>query len=825
MASKRCPKNKAALHGSHVFTFRNSDAASSSEVGGSDQGENTRFIEFVEYDHAHYDGSYEAIKASYAFPKDKDGWKKAAQKKFPCTKWIPSYQWRSWIVVDLIAGITLSVMMLPQGVAFASLAGVPPQYGLYTCVFPPLVYAFLGTSRELSIGPFGLTSLMVGQGVAAALDGGVPGSDEFIAYAVTTTFVVGLYLFIAGLLKLGFITIYMSTPVIRSFTTGAAIGIATSQLSSLFQINTPNYDDPFANPQEWWYIVTHLGTTNAWSVGIGIVSMIFIYITKLLNEKYKTKMRNIPIPGELIVVVAAIILSYIAGLDEKGVAVIGDIPQGLPAPSLPPFGSVDIVKVAQLAMPVALVDYMVSVGVAKSLALRGQYKASSNQEFIALGATNIVGSFFGCIAASASLSRTSVVASIGAKSQLPSIVAALIVIVVLYCLTSVFFYLPKSVLAAIIIVGLRGMFKQHRDLITLWRSSKSEWLVWICTYLATILLGITVGLIVGVVLALLVVVYWISRPRVSQLGYHKQSGMYRDLHRTQCDTIDKCLVWRFSASLWYCNADHFQNRLIKQFNAMDGITDVVIDMNPVNNMDLQGGLTICTMHKYLEARKCRLLLAGCKGPTRDVLNKAGYFALIGNSQRVFSAVHDAVMYHNETEEYSRDNAIGAPLTVSQVLDMGENYGTHNYPSAANSNGSIHSAPLNEYDNGECDVGDAFVNIDLNKDELETVSLPIGKGKAAASGRRSSNMFSTNADTGDKFKSTDPNTTADDGESAFGLTLGGSQASTTIRSTHSTPYINSKAHDTAGRSLGSSDGSDSDRNAIVIPDDVIKRTKN
>eukprot|EP01134_Creolimax_fragrantissima_P004235 CFRG4235T1 len=651
--------NAKALHGSHVFTLCSNDDS---------QNEESSFIQGVEFDNVHYAGSYEAIKASYALPRTKEGWKLSLQNKFPFTKWMPAYRFKDYFAIDFIAGITLSVMLIPQGVAFSTIVGVSPEHGLYTCVYPVLVYALMGSSRDISIGPFGLTSLMLGQGVTALLQGQTYDAAEYTAYVITTTFFVGGFLFLAGMLKLGFITIYMSNTVIRSFTTGAAIGIITSQLSGLFQIDTPKHTDPFANPREWWYVVSHLGNTNVWSICIGSVCMIFLYITKRVNVKYKVKMKNIPIPGELICVMVFIALCYVLKLDEKGVDVIGDIPKGLPLPSLPEFGSVSILSAATIAIPIAIVDYAVSVGVAKSMAMRGDYKISSNQEFIALGVVNIVGSFFQCFVAAVSLSRTSVVASIGAKSQVPSIVATTIIIMTIYFLTDVFYYLPKSVLSAIIILGLRGVLKQHSDIMSLWRKSKGEWLVWICTYLGTVIFGIIAGLIIGVALALLVVVFWISRPRVSQLGQCTSDRTYRDLDRIpNCKIVSGCLIWRFSASLWYCNSSHFRSQLLKQYHETlknRSITDVIIDMGPVNNMDLQGAATVVMIHKYFEARKCRVLLANCKGPVRDILARSGYFFEVGRSERMFSSVEDAVNYHRIK-----------PPTVAEFSEMGDGTAT------------------------------------------------------------------------------------------------------------------------------------------------------
>ncbi|XP_078355239.1 prestin-like [Oculina patagonica] len=489
------------------------------------------------------------------------------QSWFPIVEWLPGYDIRRDLAHDVAGGLTVAVMHIPQGLAYALLASLPAVTGLYTAFVPILVYMAMGTSRHISLGTFAVVCLMVGSVVEREVESSIsptattsptnrpPGSsggaalrssiykqetngsfpseedlldEKKLEVAVALSMLVGLFQFVMGLLKLGFVAVYLSDPIISGFTTGAAILVLTSQVKHILGLTVPRYSGAFAVVKTYIFMFKNITLSVPGAIITGVVCILLLVTLKYISEKLKHKMK-FPIPAELIAVVLGTVVSYFVGLNEKfQVAVLGDIPKGLRVPSAPSFKLMG--SIVPDALVIAIVIFATNVSLAKTFAKRNNYVIDSNQELIACGSANILGSFFSCFPVSGSLSRSVIQESI-ARTQLCSIPVVVVIILVLLFIAPLFFHLPKAILAAVVVVALKGLFRQFSRLVQLWRICKPDAVVWFATWLGVVLLGIDIGLGFGVVMALVVVIWKSSRPPAALLGQIPNTGIYRDLHR------------------------------------------------------------------------------------------------------------------------------------------------------------------------------------------------------------------------------------------------------------------------------------------------------
>jgi len=365
------------------------------------------------------------------------------KKIIPILHWLPNYN-KSWLKGDIEAGLTVGIMLIPQGIAYAMIAGLPPIYGLYTAMIPQVVYALFGTSRQLSVGPVAMDSLIVASGVAALAQ---IGTDKFIEFAILLSLLMGVLQVLFGVFKLGFLVNFLSKPVISGFTSAAALIIGLSQLTHILGVNLGR-----SNKLQDIIIesVKHLNEVNIISLGIGLLSIVIL----VLFQKYFKK-----IPAALVVVVLGILSVSFFELEAKGVSIIGNIPEGLPKFRLPSFDLQTIKDLFPIALTLSFIAFLEAITVAKTIETkRGTYKVIPNQELFALGMGNIIGSFFQTYPATGGFSRTAVNDKSGANTPLSSMIAALMVALTLVFLTPVFYNLPKAVLGAIIMVAVFGFW-------------------------------------------------------------------------------------------------------------------------------------------------------------------------------------------------------------------------------------------------------------------------------------------------------------------------------------------------------------------------------
>lgn len=529
---------------------------------------------------------------------------------------------------DLIAGLTTAIMLIPQGMAYAMLAGLDPIVGLYASIIPVAIYAFLGTSRQLAVGPVAMVSLLVASGVAV-----MAGEDMalYAALAAVLALMVGLLQWGMGLAKLGFLVKFLSHPVIAGFTSAAALIIGFSQLKHVLGVNLARSHHVH---EILWEAVTHLGEANLFTVGIAVVSIAVLMLLKRIAPM---------VPRFLIVVVAGVLVVWGFGLDQYGVGIVGEVPGGLPAPAVPWVKVGHLVDLIPIAITIALVSFMESISVAKKFARAERYALDANQELKALGLANVAGAFFQSYPVTGGFSRTAVNAQAGAKTGLAGLITAVAVAVTLLFLTPLFHYLPKAVLAAIIMTAVFGLIdiKEARHL---WKVSKPDLVLMGLTFAGTLGLGIEQGIGIGVLASLGWFIWKTSRPHVAILGKLPGSDVYRNIERyPEARIADGVLALRIDGPLYFANTAFLQDTVSEALGQRE-VQHLVLDCKAISSVDAQALSAIEEVFDDLEGRGVQLWFSGVRGPVRDALAASHVTEHIGSEhfvERVQEAVHAA----------------------------------------------------------------------------------------------------------------------------------------------------------------------------------------
>ncbi|XP_075713427.1 prestin isoform X1 [Rhinoderma darwinii] len=500
----------------------------------------------------------------------------------PILKWLPRYPVKEYLVGDLVSGLSTGVMQLPQGLAYALLAAVPPVFGLYSSFYPVFLYTFFGTSRHVSIGTFAVISLMIG-GVAIRIapdemfdivGANVTNSTEHlekieardamrVRVAVAITLLSGLIQLCLGILRFGFVAIYLTEPLVRGFTTAAAVHVFTSQLKYLLGIKTKRYSGPLAVINSLIAVLSNIAATNIATLIVGIICMVLLLGAKEINDRFKKKL-PVPIPMEIIVVIITTGVS--AGLNlEKSyeVNVVGNIPTGFRPLDLPDVSLFSEVFVDSVA--IAVVGFSMTISMAKTFALKHGYAVSGNQELIALGLCNSVGSFFQTFAVTCSMSRSLVQESTGGNTQIAGLLSSFMVLLVILVIGYLFEPLPQTALAAIVMVNLKGMFKQFADIPHLWRTSRLELAIWVVSFLASVSLGLDYGLLVAVAFAIITVIYRTQSSQYRILGPVPNTDIYCDVKEyEEIKEYPGIKIFQANTSLYFANSDLYVSALRKK---------------------------------------------------------------------------------------------------------------------------------------------------------------------------------------------------------------------------------------------------------------------
>uniref|UniRef100_A0A8C3PJA8 Solute carrier family 26 member 5 n=1 Tax=Calidris pygmaea TaxID=425635 RepID=A0A8C3PJA8_9CHAR len=498
----------------------------------------------------------------------------------PILKWLPRYPVKEYLLGDIISGISTGVMQLPQGLAYALLAAVPPVFGLYSSFYPVFLYTFFGTSKHISIGTFAVISMMVG-GVAVreVPDEMIPvgynstnvtDSLDFdardtkrVQVAVTLAFLSGIIQLCLGLLRFGFVAIYLTEPLVRGFTTAAAVHVFTSQLKYLLGIKTSRYSGPLSVVYSIAAVLSKITTTNIAALIVGLTCIVLLLIGKEINLRFKKKL-PVPIPMEIIVVIIGTGVSAGMNLSESyRVDVVGNIPQGLRAPAVPDIQLIPAIFVDAIA--IAIVGFSMAVSMAKIFALKHGYAIDGNQELIALGICNFVGSFFQSFSITCSMSRSLVQESTGGKTQIAGALSSIMVLLVIVAIGYLFEPLPQTVLAAIVMVNLKGMFKQFGDIAHFWRTSKIELAIWVVAFVASLFLGLDYGLLTAVAFAMITVIYRTQSPQYRILGQIPDTDIYCDVEEyEEVKEYPGIKIFQANASLYFANSESYTSALKKK---------------------------------------------------------------------------------------------------------------------------------------------------------------------------------------------------------------------------------------------------------------------
>lgn len=549
----------------------------------------------------------------------------------PALEWMPKYK-KSWLRSDLIAGLTVAIMLVPQGMAYAFLAGMPPIYGLYGGLIPLFLYALLGTSRQLSIGPVAVSALLVLAGVSQLA---VPESEEYIQLVLLAGLMIGCLQLLFSFLRLGFLVNFLSHPVLTGFTSAAAIIIAISQLKDLLGFSIPRFSHI---SETLYYAVEHFSETNWIAVGLCIGSIAFIFIGRKISKR---------IPGALLVVVIGTILAWVFKLEQYGLDIVKGVPEGLPIIGAPTLSIANAKALIPTVLTVTIIGIVESISIAKVLESKHQdYSIQPNQELLALGISKIGGAFFQALPTSGSFTRSAVNSDSGAKSGMASIFTSLIVVFTLLFLTPLFYYLPKAVLAAIILLALKSLFNL-KEAIHLWKVHKQDFLMMLSTFVITLIFGIEEGVLAGVVLSVLAVLYRSSIPHVAILGKLPDSSDYRNVERfEEAIEHEEITILRFDSQLYFANADHFKDSVKSIVNARNSQL-LILDATGINEMDSSGLHVLEEINTFLQAKNIRFNICGVIGPVRDLLFKSGIIKSMGQHS-FFLNIEDAVEYHEAT---------------------------------------------------------------------------------------------------------------------------------------------------------------------------------
>ncbi|KAM5147886.1 solute carrier family 26 member 6-like [Mantella aurantiaca] len=491
----------------------------------------------------------------------------------PILQWLPHYPVKEWLMGDIVSGVSVGILQLPQGLAYALLAGVPPVFGLYSSFFPVFVYTFFGTSRHVSIGSFAVVSIMIGSVTESLVPNDnflLPGNDTIIDIAArdtarvelvaAMTLLVGLFQIILGLVQFGFVVTYLSEPLVRGYTTAATIHVTVSQLKHIFGLPLSERSQPLSLIYSLISLFRRIHKTNIGTLVVSVVALVCLFAVKEVNERLRAKL-CMPIPIELIVLIISTGVAYGVNLHETyGIGIVGDIPTGLVAPMVP--NANQFLDVVGNAFAIAVVGYTITISLAKMFAMKHGYKVDSNQELIALGLSNLAGSFFHCFAVTTSMSRSLVQESTGGNTQIAGCVSSLIILVIILRAGELFTCLPKAILSTIVIANLKGMYKQFMDISVLWRTNKYDLLIWLVTFLSTICLNLDIGLAVSVAFGLFTVTFRTQLPHYSVLGQIAETDIYRDAEENiMAKEIPGVKIFRSSSPIYFANAELFAKAL------------------------------------------------------------------------------------------------------------------------------------------------------------------------------------------------------------------------------------------------------------------------
>lgn len=556
----------------------------------------------------------------------------------PILDWGRRYN-RQTLTSDLVAAVIVTIMLIPQSLAYALLAGLPPEVGLYASVLPLVAYAIFGTSSALAVGPVAVVSLMTAAAVGRVA---AEGSVDYASAAIVLALLSGLMLVVMGLFRLGFVANFLSHPVISGFITASGLIIATSQVGGLLGIKTEGH----ALPDLLGSIIANIGGINLYTVAVGAVALALLLWIRL---DLKNWLKRFGVPkgaatvivraGPVLVVLLTMAWSALFDLGSKGVALVGQVPQGLPVLSLP---SLDIALVQQLAMPaliISIVGFVESISVAQTLAAKRRERISPNQELIGLGASNIAAAIGGGYPVTGGFARSVVNFDAGAATPAAGAFTAVGIAGATLLLTPFLAILPKATLAATIVIAVLTLV-DFSILRRAWSYSRADFAAVAITLIGTLLLGVEVGISLGVGASILIFLYRSSQPHAAIVGQVPGTEHFRNVKRHKVETVPGVLSIRVDESLYFANARYLEDLVTNQVAASPGVTDVVLMCSAVNAIDMSALESLEAIELRLADLGARLHLSEVKGPVMDRLAGTDFLAHLSGG--VHLSQHQAI---------------------------------------------------------------------------------------------------------------------------------------------------------------------------------------
>ncbi len=548
----------------------------------------------------------------------------------PATSWLPA--WRDGLSRNALAGLAVWAVLVPQSMAYASLAGVPPVHGLYAALAGLVVYALLGTSRQLNVGPSSGVAVLSAATVAPlALGDG----ERYLALSAGLALLTGAVLVLSGLLRLGFVAEFLAKPVLAGYVIGLGLVIVVAQVPALLGL-TIDGDGFFSDVKE---IVVHLPDVHGWTVAIGVGSLALILVLQAFVPKA---------PASLIAVALGVLVSRGLDLDEKDVALIGHITASLPDLGVPAIRLDDLETLAAGALGIALLAFAESIAAGRQLAAKHGYEVDANRELVAVGTSNVAAGLVQGFPVDASMSRSAVADAAGQRTQLSGLINALLVVVTLALLMSFFADLPKATLAAVVIAAVLPLLRTG-ELRRLQRLDEVDFAFAAICLVGVLVLGVLQGIVVAVIASLLALVYRSFRPNTAVLGRLRsdtegdEDFRFRDVSRhTGLETFPGLVIFRFDQELFFANALLFRNGVRRAIASAGGpVEQLLVDAGAVTHADTSALDMLVDLHAELSGRGIDLRLARVKGPLRDTLERGGIVELLG-AEGIQPSVHSGV---------------------------------------------------------------------------------------------------------------------------------------------------------------------------------------
>ena len=555
----------------------------------------------------------------------------------PILAWARSYD-RDTATSDLVAAVIVTIMLIPQSLAYALLAGLPAEMGLYASILPLVAYAIFGTSRALAVGPVAVVSLMTAAAIGQL---GLTSPAEIALAAVTLAFISGVFLTLLGVLKLGFLANFLSHPVIAGFITASGVLIAASQLKHIFGISAEGH----TLLELVLSLAEHIGQTNPITLVIGVGATAFLFWVRkglkplLVRAGVGPRLADIfAKAGPVAAVVATTLIAWGFGLDARGVKLVGDIPMGLPPLSAPSF---DLSMWSTLLLPavlISIIGFVESVSVAQTLAAKRRQRIDPDQELIGLGTSNIASAISGGFPVTGGFSRSVVNFDAGAATPAAGAYTAVGIGIATLVLTPLLFFLPKATLAATIIVAVLSLV-DFSILKKTWTYSMVDFIAVTATIVLTLLVGVEMGVSAGVLLSIFLHLYKTSKPHVAEVGLVPGTQHFRNVKRHDVETLPGVLTLRVDESLYFVNSRFLEDYVLARVSECDNLSHVVLMFPAVNEVDMSALETLEELNRRLGEQKITLHLTEVKGPVMDRLKRSHF--LHDLTGRVFLSQYDA----------------------------------------------------------------------------------------------------------------------------------------------------------------------------------------